>query len=1013
MLSSNDRRSDEDDERWMIQLLLPADLPITDMSLKLSFARFAVGRRSIRTIPAIAPRPELIADIMCALQDIASTPLSRTAMQGYRSALTDFWSYLDMNDDERSLSQFVGPPTYRLRDVPGTLWDGFPSWLSANIPASESRFFSCKRILNLAAALLAKQGIRLAGFPLTINRPKKGPSKRQLGKNDSESESKWLVRGYDAESSIGWTVTLESFALGQPQNGKRASITGRPGLANNILGAIQQIVDERKVDFRSAKRYYYALTRLWSALDIFEQQETTTNDSDSATEVIAVIPGKRWACFRDLLSKNPTTAYATYNLCKTLCDKAATLIGGLYGFPLAPNPFRVKPVRSQIKRLAERVTESSEWIVYGKPTINVGHGLEPWEVSCATIVYGRRAIGAASSLKARASLGAEIVPTLQEAVQRNPLTRESFVAQLNAIYKFYRFLDEMENVAESAGEHFAAPLSITEIPGTTWMLFKNWLAAGTASAHLVYYHCSRAFDFAASQLAATNGRALSGFPLPLNPFPNPQKSAAMRPAQTDVTLDLEEAYAISAVLFDRVRITTERIEQQRSMMANDTERGLHLRKWLTLAEDHAWRLENVQARQLAEINEVVGLPEMQFEKVVRNNRLAAGFWLVPSRSEVMLAFALVMLRTGWNTSTTLDIDSTNWWKAHPTSSQTVEVFSRKARANGNVQQSYSNKYIKTHPYQVLTSVLKWTEPLRNAIANDLERNAEGRSVISPISDKRRGQLRNMSKRVWLYLASNNILSIDRLPVCCLDRDVKYDVVNEVLRSEGLLHRGEPIRFMQEVSRATWAGFTYEVTGYNLLVTQVALGHSNLDTLLSYINQRAIRNRHRREWFNLQQHVISEIENGRLSPRTLRELIEKGELTDAEASDLESGGTRTRQGMTCVNPYAPDAFVDPSHKAGRPCGTQACLSGCSKAFATIDALEFIARRILELRGIRDTMPLFAWTESEHPHDLEFLEAIAEQFSAENQRRAFALALENCAPVIYTVPSRLAKSATGAN
>ena len=115
----------------------------------------------------------------------------------------------------------------------------------------------------------------------------------------------------------------------------------------------------------------------------------------------------------------------------------------------------------------------------------------------------------------------------------------------------------------------------------------------------------------------------------------------------------------------------------------------------------------------------------------------------------------------------------------------------------------------------------------------------------------------------------------------------------------------------------------------------------------------------------------------------------------------------------MNPYAPDAFVDPSHKAGRPCGTQACLSGCSKAFATIDALEFIARRILELRGIRDTMPLFAWTESEHPHDLEFLEAIAEQFSAENQRRAFALALENCAPVIYTVPSRLAKSATGAN
>lgn len=575
-------------------------------------------------------------------------------------------------------------------------------------------------------------------------------------------------------------------------------------------------------------------------------------------------------------------------------------------------------------------------------------------------------------------------------MKQRPVTRASFQTCLHAVYRFYRFLDEMEDVAEAAGEQFQSPCSVVDIPGTIWMLFKTWLGAGNSSAHYEYFHWRRVFEVAALQRAAASGCAVPGFPLPINPFPNPQKSAAMRPATVDVTLSDEESRAISEVLFERVQRTTTRISAQRDAIASSSERGLYLRKWLELVEENEWRTEDMPMREVARINDFLGIPESDLEDLGRNDKIAAGFWIMPSHNEIMLAFALVMLRTGWNTSTTRDIDCSNWWKPHPTSPQIVEVFSRKSRANGNVQRSYSRRQANSHPFQLLTQVLGWNEPLRAALVAERNRLKETTRSGSQETQLRLKEIAQIIRRVWLFLATDYRFFRDRPPISCLIDDVSYDVVNEVLKSTGLLLDGKPLRFKQEVSRATWAGFAFETSGNNLLVTQLATGHRRLESVLSYINQRGIRNKNRKRWFGLQTQVLTELENGRLNPRILRVLVNKGSISEAEAARLATSGVRTRHGVLCSDPHHPDAAVDPNHKAGGLCGTQACLEGCSKAFATFESLQYVARRIVQLRRIRLSIPGLAWVESNHPHDLDLLEQFALLFSQENQRRAFELA-----------------------
>jgi hypothetical protein len=258
---------------------------------------------------------------------------------------------------------------------------------------------------------------------------------------------------------------------------------------------------------------------------------------------------------------------------------------------------------------------------------------------------------------------------------------------------------------------------------------------------------------------------------------------------------------------------------------------------------------------------------------------------------------------------------------------------------------------------------------------------------------------NLVNRIWLYHDTEG-------KICCLGRSTQYRYINEIFEAHEIHHKGKPLKFSQTLCRDTWAIFTYESSGYHVLVTQVALGHQDLTSILHYFDQKSVRNKHRRQFFGFQTHIMTEITQGRINPRILRVLVEKGEITDAEAETLSRGGFRTRQGVLCMNPKSPDAGIDPGHKPGDTCRSQACLDGCSKAYATLDCLEYVACRIIELRLLRDQMPLPAWTSSDYPHDLQFLETLFEMFSEANREAAIKAAECKNTPMIYTLPSKAA-------
>lgn len=345
----------------------------------------------------------------------------------------------------------------------------------------------------------------------------------------------------------------------------------------------------------------------------------------------------------------------------------------------------------------------------------------------------------------------------------------------------------------------------------------------------------------------------------------------------------------------------------------------------------------------------------------------------------------------------------DWARDHPTRpTQLMQLVSAKRRANGRSQSAYSSRHKRDHPYQIIKAVLDWNQPLRDDLRTTqqkLLRKLQGESLSAVDKAKIEleiSRLQKLQKTIWLYLRATGEIST-------LDLTIRYTYVNVIFKENNVLFKGKALQFSQSLSRKTWAIFAYQTSGYNTVVAQLALGHKDLYTLLHYIDQKSVRNRNRRAFFDFQTHVLNEVSKGRLNPRILKALVERGELSPEEAAHLASGGTRSRQGITCANPHSPDIEVAPNHRPGDCCATQNCLDGCSKAFATLEALEYVALRILELRRLKSQMPLLAWASSNYPHDLQFLYQLFERFSDANRKAAMKKAEASQQPLFFTQPS----------
>jgi len=551
------------------------------------------------------------------------------------------------------------------------------------------------------------------------------------------------------------------------------------------------------------------------------------------------------------------------------------------------------------------------------------------------------------------------------------MTHSSAKQSLERVKYFWLFLDEMESVSKSAGGQFANIKNIKQLPGTVWALFKEWLSAhpNAIMADAYYFQCKRAFDFAAKKLLGPDAAA-AGFPLPANPFPQVKSSDRARQTPSRSYTDRELQHVVGR-LRSHVARAEERLNEAFGKIRNadsDPE-GKALFELRSLAESVAWRqvprkLSHTRWRAIRPSG--CDLRSTNFDRLLR---------IAPSSSEMSAIFGLVLMRSGWNFSTLWDMPADHWHCPHPIRPNQIEqIFSKKVRAGGRTQYTYSLRHEPYHAFHLISLAHEWTKPLRTAILQQIEDLTQRKR--SDTEQTRLDKLNNLKNRIWLCTGrAGDISSIPHRYI---------DEIKILIRQDS--DEFHQLDFNQSLTRDSWAAFAYESSGYNVLVTQIALGHTDLRSLLSYLEQKAILNQHRKKFFDFQRQVLTSVSTGSLDPEVIRSLLADNCLTSAQLATLAEGRTVSRQGLMCADPTNPDPEVEPDHKAGELCVNQNCLAGCSNAYATRDCLDYVMGRICQLKDLRKRIPIPAWTHSTFPHDLQFLEEIAAFFSDRNRREA---------------------------
>jgi|GEM_PF-5087183 len=672
-----------------------------------------------------------------------------------------------------------------------------------------------------------------------------------------------------------------------------------------------------------------------------------------------------------------------------------------------------------------------------------GHGAIEVSIDLSPIFIGSIGRNVTYPFSGRSGLAAYILHAFGAICAERKLALKSAHKMYTDFVFFLRFLDEMEAVAKATRSTFKAPKGPNGLMGSVWSLFIKWLSAsGHSSANSIYYHVKRLFDRAAKEFLTPE--EAGAWLLDPNPFPNLQKQRS-RPTNRNKSADPDEKTlrAVARLLEDQIKTTERRFSVARGILNEMTTMDQTAPKGgsdddahpAAEASSRTAREEMLPAFQGYPLGPAVRdayawgkrlswRPRKRIEgdhpfyqvqgiwEPIPASRLAGCLHaFVPNREDVEHVFALHCMHTGWNFGTTTDMLFDDWVTDHPTRPDLVaRLHSRKARAQskgqkGKIQIAYSLKHKSFRPYNLIQMVLLWTSPLRESIRAELDTLVNTQKNCGSIDESRLQVLRRMSRRVWLYLdKTGDIAYFD------IANAGGWHSISSLIRAAELkLPDGTIPRFSQEFVRKSWAVFAYEGSGFNLIVTQMALGHSDLASLLSYLDRKAIRNRNRKEWFNLQRNVLAFLERGALDVRSLRKIVQGGQLSDDEARTLASRSTLTRQGVLCSSPRKPDGHVEPSHRLGELCRKQNCLDGCSRAFVTWETSLYLARRILELRALRDSMSLPVWISSDYPHDLDFAEWLLGQFTEENQRAAFADAKSKQRVIIPSVPSKVSLAA----
>lgn len=355
------------------------------------------------------------------------------------------------------------------------------------------------------------------------------------------------------------------------------------------------------------------------------------------------------------------------------------------------------------------------------------------------------------------------------------------------------------------------------------------------------------------------------------------------------------------------------------------------------------------------------------------------FGLYPNKADVQAMLLLVLLKTGWNAQTAIDIDATGeWLRRHPTSTDHHLIVGTKTRGSTE-QVAIGLNRSELSPGNLLSALMTRTAPLRQLLLTQLTK-AEAFAEANPSDEAnlRVAELRRKTTSLWLFVDPTRKNAVGALKLDTYAQSHDEPVLRKWIRERNTrecLNASKKTSYLVPETitisdfRDAFVAFSYESSGFNWLVAKLAAGHTSMTALKQYLRQRQWKAHGERQVSSFMEHLWSEIRARRVvDPAVLRALMDRGEITEVQRQRWESHKDRTRIGVGCRDFKNPPLQVSPEHTAGAGCRTQRCTL-CPHAVVFNDSVSHIARRLAELQFLQSQMPLTAWYESSFPDEVE--------------------------------------------
>ncbi|MGO7791170.1 hypothetical protein ACC703_27375 [Rhizobium ruizarguesonis] len=355
-------------------------------------------------------------------------------------------------------------------------------------------------------------------------------------------------------------------------------------------------------------------------------------------------------------------------------------------------------------------------------------------------------------------------------------------------------------------------------------------------------------------------------------------------------------------------------------------------------------------------------------------------WFHPARCDTAVFLWLVMILTGFNYASALNIDisdESSWWiPSLKGGSERGQVVAYKGRANLEVF-AHSDTKAEYHAYQIIKYMVSITKPMRRTLQNQLAALEHKQAAFFEHQNvAEMARLRSMIKSPWLYISLG-----DAGAVGCFTGETSAwmnTFVRTVAEQGGLL---EDHPYLKKVTtkqpRKSLIEYTNETSGS--FVASIAAQHPDLRSLRYYLSQRRRKKRSFKTIKTVFDVVVDDIQKKRpIDYARLKILIARGAITEEQAARLRDIKQRTRLGMGCLDPENPPKKISPDHKSGHLCRVQRC-TGCMHGVVFLESLQHLAEALADLDFLQRQTPIRSWNGSSFELEQKSLRLTLKQFN----------------------------------